>query len=319
MIDKVQACFLGLAVGDALGVPVEFRDRSYFRDHTVKEMLGYGTWNQPPGTWSDDSSLAFCLAESLSRGYDLNDVAKKFVDWHYEGYWGAHHKCFDIGGATRAAIIALKKGESPLFSGGLDEDSNGNGSLMRIAPAAFYFSRVSDDKLYQGVKKVSSITHGHFRSVFSCYVFCKFLIELSHGQDKTLSLRNVGKEISDFSINRQFNPNEIKRFERILDGSIVEADESSIHGSGYVLHTLEAAIWCFMTTDNYREAVLKAVNLGDDTDTTACVTGALAGLYYGREAIPAEWLNILARKNDIMKLSEDFTDSLKKQILHGKS
>jgi ADP-ribosyl-[dinitrogen reductase] hydrolase len=129
----------------------------------------------------------------------------------------------------------------------------------------------------------------------------------------------VGKEIRDFSINKQFNPNEIKRFERILDGSIVEADESSIHGSGYVLHTLEAAIWCFMTTDNYRVAVLKAVNLGDDTDTTACVTGALAGLYYGREAIPVEWLNILARKNDIMKLSEDFTDSLKKQILHGKS
>lgn len=318
MIDKVQACFLGLAVGDALGVPVEFRDRSYFRDHPVKEMLGYGTWNQPPGTWSDDSSLAFCLAQSLLRGYDLNDVAKKFVDWHYEGYWGAHHKCFDIGGATRAAIIALKKGESPLFSGGLDEDSNGNGSLMRIAPAAFYFSRVSDDELYQRVKEVSSITHGHFRSVFSCYVFCKFLIELSHGQDKTLSLRNVGKAIRDFSINKQFNPGEIKRFERILDGSIVEADESSIHGSGYVLHTLEAAIWCFMTTDNYREAVLKAVNLGDDTDTTACVTGALAGLYYGREAIPAEWLNILARKNDIMKLSEDFTDSLKKQILHGK-
>jgi ADP-ribosylglycohydrolase len=122
----------------------------------------------------------------------------------------------------------------------------------------------------------------------------------------------VGKAIRDFSINKQFNPSEIKRFERILDGSIVDADESSIHGSGYVLHTLEAAIWCFMTTDNYKEAVLKAVNLGDDTDTTACVTGALAGLYYGPQAIPADWLNVLARKNDIMKLAENFTESLKK-------
>jgi ADP-ribosyl-[dinitrogen reductase] hydrolase len=313
MVDKVQACFLGLAVGDALGVPVEFRDRSYFRDHPVKEMLGYGTWNQPPGTWSDDSSLAFCLADSLVSGYDLNDVARKFIAWNYEGYWGAHYKCFDIGGATRTAILALKKGESPLFSGGLDEDSNGNGSLMRIAPAAFYFSNLTDDELFQRVKEVSSITHAHFRSVFSCYIFCKFLIELALGQDKALSLRNVGKVTRNFSINKQFNPNEIKRFERILDGSIVDADESSIHGSGYVLHTLEAAIWCFVTTDNYREAVVKAVNLGDDTDTTACVTGALAGLYYGSQAIPAEWLDVLARKNDIEKLAEDFTESFNKR------
>jgi ADP-ribosyl-[dinitrogen reductase] hydrolase len=318
MIDKVQGCFLGLAVGDALGVPVEFRDRSYFRSRPVKEMLGYGTWNQPPGTWSDDSSLAFCLAESLLNGYDLNDVAKKFIDWRYDGYWGAHHKCFDIGGATRAAILLLKKGESPLFSGSIGEDSNGNGSLMRIAPAAFYFSNLNDDEFFQRIKEVSSITHAHFRSVFSCYVFCKFMIELSRQQDKILALQHVGKDIREFSINKQFNPVEINRFQRILDGSIAEANEDSIHGSGYVLHTLEAAIWCFMKTDNYSEAVLKAVNLGDDTDTTACVTGALAGLYYGDQAIPAAWISILARKSDILKLSEDFAEALKKQPLQGK-
>jgi ADP-ribosyl-[dinitrogen reductase] hydrolase len=157
---------------------------------------------------------------------------------------------------------------------------------MRIAPAALFFSNLDDIHLYQRVKEVSSITHAHFRSVSSCYIFCKFLIELYQGRDKTLALRNIGNHIRDFSNNNQFNPDEIKRFERILDAGIIQADESSIHGSGYVLHTLEAAIWCFMTTDQYSDAVLKAVNLGDDTDTTACVTGALAGLYMAPSQSP---------------------------------
>ena len=142
---NIKSCFLGLAIGDGLGVPVEFRDRSFLKDFPVKEMLGYGSWNQPPGTWSDDSSLTFCLAESLVNGYSLHDIGKKFVAWYKEGYWGAHHKLFDIGGTTRASIERISAGENPLFSGEPDESSNGNGALMRITPAALYFYNVSDD------------------------------------------------------------------------------------------------------------------------------------------------------------------------------
>jgi ADP-ribosyl-[dinitrogen reductase] hydrolase len=317
--ENIKGCFFGFAVGDALGVPVEFRDRSFLKNQPVKDMMGYGTWNQPPGTWSDDSSLAFCLAESLVNGYNLEDIGKKFVSWYSNGYWGAHHKLFDIGGTTRMALARIRDGGNPRFAGELDEDSNGNGSLMRIAPASLYFFNEPDDILYERIKEISSMTHGHFRSVFSCFIFSKYLIELFKGEEKSTALKNTMMSVKDFANEREFNPAELKRFDRILSGSIQAAKDDSIYSSGYVLHTIEASFWCFLTTNSYSEAVLKAVNLGEDTDTTACVTGALAGLYYGVRSIPMMWLATLAREKDIIKLSEDFTESLKKKILQGKS
>ena len=318
MIEKIKGCFLGLAVGDALGVPVEFRDRSYFKTQPVSGMLGYGTWNQPPGTWSDDSSMSFCLAESLVSNYDLKDIGSTFVRWYQEGYWGARLKLFDIGGTTRCALARIAGGEDPLFSGEFGEESNGNGSLMRIAPGALYFSEIPDKELYDRVKEISAITHAHFRSVFSCFIFSKFVIQLFKGEEKFVAFENACKSISDFAAKNNFNVNELQLFERILTGTIISTPEQSIESGGYVLHTLEASIWSFLNTDSYSDAVLKAINLGGDTDTTGCVTGALAGVYHGIDSSPAEWLNVLAREKDIIKLSEDFTESLKKRIL-GKS
>jgi len=317
--ENVKNCFLGLAVGDALGVPVEFRDRSFFKDHPVKEMLGYGTWNQPPGTWSDDSSLAFCLAESLVNGYHPEDIGKKFVEWYSNGYWGARHKLFDIGGTTRVSLARIREGEDPRFAGEIEEDSNGNGSLMRIAPASLYFYDEPDTNLYERIKEVSSMTHGHFRSVFGCFIFSKYLIELFNGSEKLQAFEKTMASVKNFAQENEFNQDEIKLFDRIFSGDILHAKVDSIHSSGYVLHTLEAALWCFLTTGSYSEAVLKAVNLGGDTDTTGCVTGALAGLYYGENSIPMMWLISLAREKDIIKLSEDFTESLKKRILRDKT
>jgi ADP-ribosylglycohydrolase len=315
--ENIKSCFLGLAIGDALGVPVEFHDRSFFETRAVKDMLGYGTWQQPVGTWSDDSSLTFCLAESLVSGYDVDDIAKKFVAWYSTGYWGAHCKLFDIGMTTRAALTRIQNGESPKFSGDLDVDSNGNGSLMRMIPASLYFCDLNDAELYEKIREVSSITHGHFRSVFSCFIFSKYAIELFKGKDKIQALFNVGIDIKKFADASGLNPIEVNRFKRVLDGSIKDATEDSIRGSGYVLHCLEASIWCFLKTDSYADAVLKAVNLGEDTDTTGCVTGALAGLYYGEESIPMLWSIKVAREKDIIILAEDFTESLKKKILDG--
>ena len=315
MIEKVKGCFLGLAVGDALGVPVEFRDRSYFKSQPVRGMLGYGTWNQPPGTWSDDSSMSFCLAESLVNKYDLKDIASKFVRWYQDGYWGAHFKLFDIGGTTRLSLARITEGEDPLFSGEFGEESNGNGSLMRIAPAALYFSESPDQELYDRIKEISSITHAHFRSVFSCFIFSKFVIQLFKGEEKFAAFKNACQSVADFAAKNNFNVKELQLFEKVLTGAITSAAEGSVESGGYVLHTLEASIWSFLNSDSYTNAVLLAVNLGGDTDTTGCITGALAGLYHGSDSIPSKWLKVLAREKDIIKLSEDFTESLKNKIL----
>jgi ADP-ribosyl-[dinitrogen reductase] hydrolase len=311
MIEKIKAAFFGFAVGDALGVPYEFKDREKMENQPAIEMRGYGTWNQPVGTWSDDSSLAFCLAESLTKGYDINDMAQNFINWRCNGYWGAHYKLFDIGNATRFAIEMLQKGTSPLLSGGMTEDDNGNGSLMRILPIMFHIKDLSIEERYAKVKEVSSITHAHFRSVFACFIYIEFALQLLQGKSKYDAYTEMQRLVNSFISNNDFNKTEIEKFKRVLVHEILMEKESDIYSSGYVLHTLEASIWCLFATGTYSEAVLKAVNLGGDTDTTACVTGGLAGLLYEYESIPTNWVDVVARKNDIEDLCERFNKNVK--------
>lgn len=314
-IENIESCFIGLAIGDALGVPVEFGNRIYLKENPVRSMRGYGRWNQPAGTWSDDSSLTFCLAESLLKGYDLNDIGQSFVKWMTEGYWGAHHKVFDVGGTTRVALTRIKNGEDPRYSGEFEENSNGNGSIMRIVPASLMFYDLPDELLLERIREISGVTHRHFRSVFSCFIFSKFVSKLLEGYNKTDSYKTAIDEVNALTKRSSFHSAELNLFDRILNGDLLILKEDQIYSSGYVLHTLEASMWCFLTTDSYTEAVLKAVNLGEDTDTTGCVTGALAGLYYGLNAIPDEWVNVLARKNDISILSRSFKECLQSKIL----
>ncbi|MFY7963948.1 MAG: ADP-ribosylglycohydrolase family protein [Chitinophagaceae bacterium] len=303
MEQKIKAVLLGLAVGDALGVPVEFSSRGKLKQNPVTTMQGFGTWNQQQGTWSDDSSLAFCLAQSLTKGYDLNDIANTFVLWFQEGFWGAHYEVFDVGGATRFAIGRLLKGESPLLSGGMLENDNGNGSLMRILPLLFYLKDFDIEKRYKIIKEVSSITHAHFRSVFACFIYLEYALQILNGASKTDAYITMQHLVKEYNINNQFSQEELNLFNRILKNNIQLLSEERISSGGYVLDTLEASIWCLLNTNNYVDAVLKAVNLGGDTDTTACVTGGLAGLLYGIKSIPNIWINQLARKQDIANLS----------------
>lgn len=314
-INNIKSCFLGLAIGDALGVPVEFRNRAYLKEKPITDLTGYGAWNQPLGTWSDDSSMTFCLAESLTKGYSLDDVANTFTLWMNKGYWGCHHKVFDIGNTTRSALQRVAKGENPKFSGEFDESSNGNGSLMRTIPASLYFMHCNDQLLFENLRDISSITHAHFRSVFSCFIYSKIAIAIFNGLDKEKAYLTAIKEVRLFLEHQNFNPKEISLFNRVLSGKLADVSEEDIESLGYVLHTLEASIWCLLNTDSYPEAVLRAVNLGGDTDTTACVTGALAGLYYGEEGIPKDWISKLVRSQDITILSENFKQSLLTMIL----
>ncbi|KFF22533.1 ADP-ribosylglycohydrolase family protein [Chryseobacterium sp. JM1] len=313
METAVKAGIFGVCIGDALGVPVEFKRREDLNRFPVTGYLAYMSWNQPKGTWSDDSSLTLCIADVLAKGYDLEKIGQSFVKWNKYGHWTAHGKLFDIGGTTRHSIARLIKGESARFSGNIFEEDNGNGSLMRTLPLAFYLKDEEDiEKLYQTVKEVSAITHGHFRSVFACFMYVVFAIELIKGKSKKESYTHMQKEALEYADIKEFNPKEIELFHRVLKNDISTYPEEEIKSGGYVLHSLEASLWCFLNSETYAEAVLKAVNLGEDTDTTGAITGGLAGIYYGFENIPEEWVSELVRKEDI----EVLCDKLQKKLMN---
>lgn len=311
LLEQIRGGIIGVAVGDALGVPVEFKSRGYLKGNPVTEMIGFGSWNQPPGTWSDDTSLTLCLLEGLCSDYDIEQIGKLFVKWYREGYWGAHYKVFDIGGSTRYSLERIIKGESARFSGNIFEEDNGNGSLMRTLPLVYKLKEEHNiEVIYKKIKEVSAITHAHFRSCFSCFIYCVLGNLLLKGLSKSDAYIKMQIIVNDYSINQQFNPEELLLFERILNHNIAGFKEESILSSGYVLHALEASLWCFYTSNSYQEAVLKAVNLGGDTDTTAAITGGLAGLYYGVDEIPKTWRNQLQRLQDIEDLILRFNASL---------
>ena len=312
-IEQVRALFFGVAVGDALGVPFEFKSRSTVRRDPARGMTGQGTYGMPPGTFSDDSSLTFCLAEALINGYDLNSIASNFIKWKKENFWTPHGDVFDIGISTSRAISRLVKGEDPLLSGCVEEGANGNGSLMRISPLAFILAGKSPDERFRITKEVSGITHAHIRSVISCYYYVEFEIRLLSGMDKFSIYKSLQTEVTDQLIAQGIPAEEISQFDRLLKEDISVVGEDSISGSGYVVHTLEASVWCLLTTSNYKDAVLTAVNLGEDTDTTGAVTGGLAGLAYGLNSIPVEWKSIIARHDDIEDLAIRFAEGLNRR------
>ncbi|OMQ12594.1 ADP-ribosylglycohydrolase family protein [[Flexibacter] sp. ATCC 35103] len=311
MKNKIESGLFGVAIGDALGVPVEFKSRISLKENPVTDMMGYMSWNQPPGTFSDDSSLAFCTAESLCKGFDIEDMAITFVKWMQEGYWGAHYKVFDIGGTTKHSLARIVKGDSARDSGNFFEEDNGNGSLMRILPLVFYLQNERDiEVVYKKVKAVSSITHAHFRSVFACFVYVIFCLEILKEKNKKEAYTATQNILAEFLKDKEYNPNEIHLFDRILNNDISKYPENEIGSSGYVLHSLEASFWCFINSETYEETVLKAVNLGGDTDTTAAIAGGLAGIYYGIEGIPEKWIENLVRANDIKELAERLSKNI---------
>ena len=294
----------GVAVGDALGVPVEFMSREEIAQEPITDMIGFGTYSLPAGTFSDDSSLAFCLAEALTQEFSLVNIADNFVAWLNKNYWTARGNVFDVGIGTSQAISRLEEGCKPELAGGMDVLDNGNGSLMRILPLLIYIKDKELTDRYQITKLVSSITHRHIRSVIACFYYLEFARKITEGIDKFQIYKTLQIEITDYLNSLSINKEEIKLFDRLLKGNIYELTEKEILSSGYVLHTLEASIWCLLTTDDYKTATLRAVNLGDDTDTTGAVTGGLAGLLYGFESIPANWIEQIARKKDIDNLAD---------------
>jgi len=299
--EMMKNSLIGLILGDALGVPVEFKSRDELVSNPVTGMVGYGTHNLPTGTWSDDSSMTLITMESLSEGNNPEDIMKGFCKWAYSGYMTPYGKAFSIGRTTSEACRHYKINKDILKCGGTSERSNGNGSLMRILPISLYYCNDSDKNIVQKSFEISSLTHAHIRSKVCCAIYSLIVRDLGAGKNLYESLANAIRIIKPY-----IPDTEINEFKRILNFEIVQLNKSSIKSSGYVIDTLEAALWCVFNFDNYKDAVLTAVNLGDDTDTVAAVTGGLAGLTYGLKSVSSKWINSLAKKDKIFSIIDNF-------------
>lgn len=310
-IQRVRDGIIGLFVGDAVGVPYEFQNRQEIARHPATDMIGYGTHNQPPGTWSDDSTMTYCLLYSLMLHpqLDTDDLSRRFIQWYRQGLWTAHDELFDIGIATRQAIAIMENGTVPVEeAGGTDEYSNGNGSLMRILPLVYRLDGLDITTRYEWVRRVSSLTHRHPVSLLAGVIYIELGLELLHANGRSIA---DCYDAACHTIKTHYAQHaEYARFERIVNGALKHVDAAEISSSGYVLHTLEASIWTLLHTDNYRDAVLTAVNLGLDTDTTGAVTGGLAGIYYGYEQIPAHWREQLVRREEVEEVCERFAKAI---------
>lgn len=294
----------GFCVGDMLGVPVEFTSRSERKKDPVNEMRAYGTYHQHFGTWSDDTSLTLCLIDALNQGYSIEKVAGNFVAFCEEDRFTPHGEVFDIGNATAVAIAKMGNGVNPVECGGIRDSDNGNGSLMRILPLAFYGRKMEEDALIKMIEDISSLTHRHKRSKLACIIYVIFAMQLLSGADKEQALKETVQFVKNKCTTDYFD--ELGNYIRILNGEIISQPENMIRSTGYVVDTLEAVIWCFFQTDNYRDAVLQAINLGGDTDTIAAIVGGVAGIYYGFQSVPDQWIQNLARKKMLYEMFEEF-------------
>ena len=316
MANHVLAGIMGLCVADALGVPVEFMDRETLKRNPVTGMRSCGTHYQPAGTWSDDTSMTLCLVDSLIKGLDYEDIMTKFLKWLDEAAYTPHGEVFDVGNTTTKALMRFSRGIPPLECGGTTERDNGNGSLMRILPIVFYLQSVygtdfcETDEAFEIIHNVSAMTHAHKRSQIACGIYVSVASMLMEGANLGIAVETGIHKAIEYYRNHLGFSGELYHYERLIRKDFAELDETEIRSSGYVVDTLEAAIWCLLGTRSFKDCVLKAVNLGGDTDTVAAVAGGLAGLYYGYESIPDDWLSVIAKRDYVERLCNGLHGSL---------
>ncbi|MEG8234878.1 ADP-ribosylglycohydrolase family protein [Pseudomonas orientalis] len=290
LLDRYRGSLLGLACGDAVGTTVEFMPRGTFSP--VTDMVGGGPFNLQPGQWTDDTSMALCLAESLLRkeGFDAADQMGRYLNWWKWGYLSSTGECFDIGMTVREALASFENnGEA--FSGSTDPYSAGNGSMMRLAPVVlFYFPDLANVRRFSALS--SRTTHAAQEAIECCLVLAEAMSRALSGVSKNEVLRLKDSAFS------------APKVMAIARGEYRDKARADIKGSGYAVASLEAAFWCFEHTTSFAEAVLAAANLGDDADTTAAIVGQLAGAHYGVHDIPIGWLDKLCLHDDIQETAD---------------
>jgi ADP-ribosyl-[dinitrogen reductase] hydrolase len=303
--DRLVGGLLGLVVGDALGVPVEFGDRAERDRDPVRGMRGFGTHLQPVGAWSDDGAMAMAHAAAfIEHGWDPRRHLEAFCAWREHGAWTAHGSVFDIGNATRAALDRFRHGRPIGEVGGRRERDNGNGSLMRILPVSCWWAGAPIATAIDALGEASALTHAHIRSQLCCMWHALIVDGLLSRRTLPGILADAGRVLAG-----RIPDGERRHFASLADGSCLDLARPAVPSDGHVVSTLIAACWCLHRHESYAEAVLEAVNLGDDTDTTAAVTGGLAGLRSGLTGIPHAWVACLARRVAVLDLAERFAEA----------
>ena len=281
--DRYRGCLIGLAVGDALGTTLEFKRPGTFKP--IKDMVGGGPFGLKPGEWTDDTSMALCLAESLieCKGFNPADQIRRYSKWYREGYLSSNGRCFDIGNTVRQGLTRFERTGDP-FSGSTDPQSAGNGSIMRLAPVPMFYAR---DPL-QAIEKSgesSRTTHGAVAAVDACRYLGALIVGALNGTRKEDLLANHYSPVPGYWSQKPL----VTEIDEIASGSFKQREPPEIQGTGYVVKSLEAALWAFYKSKSFEEGCLLAVNLGDDADTTGAVYGQLAGAFCGYKGIPAAW------------------------------
>lgn len=297
-LQRFRGCLLGLAAGDALGTSVEFNPPGSFSP--VQDMTGGGVFALKPGEWTDDTSMALCLAESLieCRGFDPGDQMRRYVRWHREGYLSSNGRCFDIGNTVRQALARFEHSGDP-YSGSTAPNTAGNGSLMRLAPVPLAYAARSGEAIRLSGES-SRTTHGAPAAVDACRYYGALLVGALNSVEKEQLLSAHYAPLPGYW---QEHPL-VDEIDAVAGGSFKQRQPPEIKGAGYVVGALEAALWAFYHSADFRHGCLLAVNLGNDADTTGAIYGQLAGAYYGEAAIPAEWREKLALRGKIEEYAE---------------
>ena len=289
-LERARGALLGLACGDALGTSVEFKPRGSFIPMT--DMVGGGPFKLVAGQWTDDTSMALCLASSLiENGFDTLDQMNRYMRWYEHGYMSSNGRCFDIGNATYDALVNFKRTGDPI-AGSLSPESSGNGSIMRLAPIPIHYLDTPELAL-DLCEEQSRTTHQSPECLMSCRLLGEVLIRALQGKTKEVVLAPSQQAL-------RLSPD----LKSVATGGYKTKIMDQIRGSGYVVQSLEAAFYCFWNTDNFKDCVLMAANLGDDADTTCAVVGQIAGAYYGQAGIPTEWLEKLTMCKEIGVLAD---------------
>lgn len=298
-LKRFEGTLLGLAAGDALGTTVEFQSPGSFRPLT--DIVGRGPFSLKRGQWTDDTSMALCLAESLviCKGFDAKDQMDRYVRWSEEGYLSSNGRCFDIGSTTSRSLWAYEKTGNP-FSGPTHAGAAGNGSLMRLAPVPLFFAKSPELAIRMSAKS-SRTTHGALTCLDACRFYGGLIVGAVQGASKEELLSERYAPATGIWEQMPLCP----EIDEIARGSYKIKEPPKIVGDGYVVKALEAALWAFNKSTNFKDGCLLAVNLGDDADTTGAIYGQLAGAYYGVESIPKDWRDCLALTDFIRKLADD--------------
>lgn len=290
-LDRFRGCLLGLACGDAVGTTVEFQPRGSFEP--VTDMVGGGTFRLKPGEWTDDTSMALCLATSLTElgRFDPADQMRRYLRWMDDGYLSSNGICFDVGNATFDALERFRATGEP-FCGSTDSHTSGNGCLMRLAPVAMFFHPNKELAVRMSGESART-THGSVECIDCSRLLGGILVRaLSGANKKSIALNH---QVGDF-VSNQVNS--------IARGDYRSKTEQEISGSGYVVRSLEAALWCFWHAADFRDAILRAANLGNDADTTAAICGQIAGAHFGEAGIPEDWRRKVVMGAEIRQLAE---------------